>query len=278
MRRNWLAILGLLMVVVLTAAACGGDDGGSSSGSASGNSEDQSDEPSDEGISEEDWVDEASSLCEDWAGEVEDVEGTDPDSVAELGESTTTFLEDLEGLGEPEDIADEADDFISAVSDINDYTTEVAELLEEGEDFPDELIEQGSEASADIVEAGEELELDCDLSVIDERADTSDDFSDDLSDDFSDDFSDDLGDDPADEISNDGLDPTIFISEYGSDATFDALADDCYEGDFVACDELYQTSPQEPDLDTYEGYGATCGGRLSVETTPNQCEILAAES
>jgi hypothetical protein len=43
------------------------------------------------------------------------------------------------------------------------------------------------------------------------------------------------------------------------DAEYDGLAQDCYEGDMQACDDLFLESPSGSD---YEDYGNTCGGRL----------------
>jgi hypothetical protein len=44
----------------------------------------------------------------------------------------------------------------------------------------------------------------------------------------------------------------------GDDPTFDALAQQCYDGDMQACDDLFLQS----DVDSlYETYGDTCAGR-----------------
>lgn len=96
------------------------------------------------------------------------------------------------------------------------------------------------------------------------------DFSDDFSD-FSDDFSSDFSDEPA---LGDPEDPSSFIPDYGSDAQFDDLADSCFAGDLADCDELYRVTPIDASTNSYEGYGATCGGRLSEER-PGQCEFLS---
>ena len=46
----------------------------------------------------------------------------------------------------------------------------------------------------------------------------------------------------------------------GDDPELDALAQDCFDGDMEACDNLFF----ESDIDSaYETYAATCGGRLS---------------
>ena len=42
----------------------------------------------------------------------------------------------------------------------------------------------------------------------------------------------------------------------------DELSQGCADGDLVACDALYELSPQGSD---YEAFGATCGGRVSQD-------------
>ena len=69
------------------------------------------------------------------------------------------------------------------------------------------------------------------------------------------------------------VDPETFIPEYGTDATFDSLADRCFGGDLNDCDQLYETTPVSASTNSYEGYGATCGGRLASEQ-PGQCVQL----
>jgi hypothetical protein len=46
--------------------------------------------------------------------------------------------------------------------------------------------------------------------------------------------------------------------DLGDDAQLDSLADDCFDGDFSACDQLFFDSPVDSD---YEAYGDSCGGR-----------------
>lgn len=46
--------------------------------------------------------------------------------------------------------------------------------------------------------------------------------------------------------------------DLGDDAALDALAQDCFDGDFGACDQLFFDSPVDSD---YEAYGDSCGGR-----------------
>jgi len=44
----------------------------------------------------------------------------------------------------------------------------------------------------------------------------------------------------------------------GTDATFDGYAQDCFDGDMQACDDLWEQSPVGSP---YEAYGGTCAGR-----------------
>jgi serine/threonine-protein kinase PknK len=48
----------------------------------------------------------------------------------------------------------------------------------------------------------------------------------------------------------------------GSESDLDELAEECAEGDFGSCDELYSESDVGSD---YEAYAKTCGGRLPTE-------------
>ncbi len=52
--------------------------------------------------------------------------------------------------------------------------------------------------------------------------------------------------------------PTEEPTGLGDDATFNGLAQDCYDGDMQSCDDLYDESPASSD---YEAYGDTCAGR-----------------
>ncbi len=49
----------------------------------------------------------------------------------------------------------------------------------------------------------------------------------------------------------------------GDDAELDALADDCFGGDLLACDLLFLAAPVDS---AYEEYGDTCGGRQPAGT------------
>ena len=59
----------------------------------------------------------------------------------------------------------------------------------------------------------------------------------------------------------------------GDDVAFNTLAQNCFEGDFASCDDLYWRS----DLGSeYETYGATCGGRLAERISGGCAEQLGA--
>ena len=64
------------------------------------------------------------------------------------------------------------------------------------------------------------------------------------------------GDDGGDEPIVDDIDSSS--ESYGDDPALDALWDDCENGDFDACDELYLNSPFGS---AYEEFGDTCGRR-----------------
>ncbi len=57
------------------------------------------------------------------------------------------------------------------------------------------------------------------------------------------------------------------------DTEFDDLAEDCYEGEMRACDELYNVTPAGSD---YEEYGDTCGGRWPVSARPS-CQAIISD-
>jgi hypothetical protein len=60
------------------------------------------------------------------------------------------------------------------------------------------------------------------------------------------------------------------VDGYGDDPALDALWDACADGDMVACDELYWSTPVGSE---YEAFGATCGERSDAWGT---CELEAA--
>lgn len=52
--------------------------------------------------------------------------------------------------------------------------------------------------------------------------------------------------------------PAASMTDYGSDAALDTLADECESGELSAGDSLYEDSPE---FSPYEDHGITCGGR-----------------
>jgi hypothetical protein len=72
------------------------------------------------------------------------------------------------------------------------------------------------------------------------------------------------GDDKKSDVTtNDNL-PTADSPEgLGDDPALDALAQNCFDGDMQACDDLYLQSDFDSD---YEDYGNTCGGRFPDNT------------
>jgi len=63
-------------------------------------------------------------------------------------------------------------------------------------------------------------------------------------------------------------DPELDASSPEGIANFGELADQCFEGDLGACDELFFQTPIGSD---FEAYGTTCGGRLE-EGVSGSCE------
>lgn len=67
-------------------------------------------------------------------------------------------------------------------------------------------------------------------------------------------------------------DTVIPRGDYGSDAEFDKLWDECAEGAFESCDDLYLESEAGSE---YERFGATCGNRAEA---PGSCSLLGNNS
>ena len=61
--------------------------------------------------------------------------------------------------------------------------------------------------------------------------------------------------------------------QLGDDAGFDALAEDCFDGDMQACDDLYNRAE---DDSAYRRYGDTCAGR-QPEGTRQFCTVTFPE-
>ena len=58
-------------------------------------------------------------------------------------------------------------------------------------------------------------------------------------------------------------DPAEEPDGLGDDPALDAFAEDCYDGDMEACDDLYREADLASD---YERYGDTCAGRQEPST------------
>jgi hypothetical protein len=63
-------------------------------------------------------------------------------------------------------------------------------------------------------------------------------------------------------------DPTLSDSSAEEISRFGDLADQCFDGDFAACDDLFLETPIDSD---FEAYGRSCGGRLE-EGVGGECE------
>lgn len=67
-------------------------------------------------------------------------------------------------------------------------------------------------------------------------------------------------------------DTRVAPGDYGSNPELDQMWDECAEGTFQSCDDLYFTS--EPDSE-YERFGASCGDRAEA---PGSCSLLGGIS
>jgi len=102
-------------------------------------------------------------------------------------------------------------------------------------------------------------------------SDVSDDFSSDFSDDFSDDFSSDFSDDTGDDLEvYDPVPPADAIDNWGARPHLEPLAEFCFDGDLIACDDLYELSPSGL-VGSYRDYGRTCGLRVTISLA-GRCE------
>ena len=57
--------------------------------------------------------------------------------------------------------------------------------------------------------------------------------------------------------------PTEEPGGLGTDGALDELAEECYDADMQACDDLYEQAPADSE---YEAYGDTCAGRQPEQT------------
>ena len=77
----------------------------------------------------------------------------------------------------------------------------------------------------------------------------------------------------ADDGASDSTPPGDPPDDLGTDAELDALAQECFDGDLVACDHLFLDSPVDSD---YEDYGDTCAGRQDAGTE-DYCGLESGE-
>ncbi|HEY8059557.1 MAG TPA: hypothetical protein VID94_12430 [Acidimicrobiales bacterium] len=266
MATKFLRWIGLLLVGLLAfvAVGCGGDEEGS------------------DAVDEDQFVSAFDEICLAVSADLDALDT--PENNDELAEQANQAidiasdgLDDMAALTPPADLADEFDDLIQVLSDRIDLFTE---LQQAAEDDDDDAINDLADENADLETQADELGAAMGLDCFADSGDSSDDFSDssdsfsDSSSDFSSDFSSDLSSDFSDDIAlGESVDPSDFIPEYGTDPQFDALADNCFSGDLASCDQLYAQTPISDLSNSYEGYGATCGGRLSEER-PGQCVEL----
>ena len=60
--------------------------------------------------------------------------------------------------------------------------------------------------------------------------------------------------------------PTVEPDGLGDDPVFDLLAQECYDGDMLSCDALYQETRKEESLAAYTEFADTCAGRQEAGT------------
>jgi hypothetical protein len=266
MRTRW-ALVGLVTVMVAVLVACGGgDDGGDGERSA------PTTEAEAETVDADDWVDDASDICQDHLDEAAENDEEDPgDSLETAREVFEDFADEIEDLGVPEGLEDEAEELIDALDHHVELLDEGLEVVDDGEDPHDDEDwgEELGDNNDDTFEAVEDLDLDCEqvvheIEIPDVTVPPTDTVPTETV--------------PSTDSSTSVLDlqplaPAAFmIFDYGTDAGLDILADTCFDGDMQSCDDLYRTSPVGDEL-SYEAYGATCGGRL-VEERPGECVSL----
>jgi hypothetical protein len=260
---RWIGLL-LFGLLAFVAVGCGGDDSGNEEGS--------------DALDEEQFVSEFDEICLDVSADLDALDTPEnneelADQANEAIDIASDGLDDMAALTPPAELADDVDDLIEVLSDRIDLFTELQQAAEDDDDDAiNDLADENADLESEADELGEEIGLDCfaDDDSSDDFSDDSSDFSDDFSSDFSDDLSSDFSDDDA---LGEAVEPSDFIPEYGTEVQFDSLADNCFAGDLAACDQLYAQTPISDLANSYEGYGATCGGRLAEEQ-PGQCVAL----
>jgi len=261
MARKLIAVLAFLLL--FGATACGGDDGGSSDESAEDSSQDEGsddeasdDEADDEDAeaAEEDYVDEVTEICFDWWTDILEAGRDDDESsdliTVQLG-LTEDMVDDIDELEVPEGLEEDVDELREVLDDQVDTAEELAGIG----DLSDEQSEQLRDSVDDTEAAFEDVGAECEMGRSEEDLEGEDPTTTEPTED------DPLSTVPVIEAQT----PESFIVEYGTVPEFDALADACYEGDLTACDQLYSDTPVSESPNSYEGYGASCGGRRTEE-------------
>lgn len=182
--------------------------------------------------------DEASTaaFCES-TEEVQDAFESFDGDVEAVVDSMEALIDDA-----PEEIADDFELLLDAFRDAEEGDSEALESLADDEDFED--------ATDNIQEFVRE---ECDIDLSDTGSSSSDEESEESE-------SEDEESESEDEEPTGDLPDADSSSGLGDNATFDALAADCEDGDLGACDDLYLQTAVGSD---YEAYGSTCGGRIA---------------
>lgn len=258
-------VLVLLSVCLLIVAGCGSDSSDSETGSAG------------------DGADEA-AFCELWddltALRSEDAPETEKEAEA-LAEEGADITEQMKAVvdAEGEDAVAEANEFFVKANDpdagdmdpLLDYAEEVCDGAgaeaadEEGTDAEDDNASQtdnGDETdgttdeNAGFGSGGETKNEDATteekLEQLRQQCETA-------------------GLDNCDQIVENVTPSSDDPSEYGDDGDFDDLWDECEEGNWDACDDLFMESPFGSE---YEAFGSTCGERID---TQEFCDDIAGD-
>jgi hypothetical protein len=240
-------LFAIFAVLALFLAGCG-DDGGGGDDADTEESDDtgsttttEAEEEEEEAVALEDWVEQADEICAE-AQEASDELG-EPADIDELVEALPDLLdileEEVEAISEletPEESADEVEEAVGLLNDQLELLQEASDRVDDGDD-PTEVFtdinEEGTELQDRLDELAEDLGME-ECGSDDEETDGTTTTTDGGS----------TGDEPF---------------SYGDDEEFDALYDECGEGNGAACDELYWASPVGSD---YEEFARTCGGAV----------------
>jgi hypothetical protein len=191
-----------------------------------------------------------------------DIDGAEV-TYGELADLAEEYRDTVADLGSPEGLEDEAEELVDAASAMSDVLADALDLIDDGEDPDDDqdLVDAFAEANDDLDDAADDADLDCEPAAPEEPATTAPPAT-----------------TPPASVESvldlEPVEPSVIIVEYGTDLLLDSYADLCFNGDMGSCDDLYRESPVDDSIYSYEGYGATCGGRLTEEH-PGECVSLA---